>query len=310
MAGVPGAVVPVPAALRRPAAFIRATDNAAKGLKPDESGRLDIGRRAGVVYLHVSREQLRRALLIAHALITEAGRRGWDVRPVEKGYSHRAGCAIVIRGHSYPFEIVEMTDRRPLDERELERWRRDNRYRLSYRPDLEPPQAHVPNGRLRLSLPDYRVKRANWTEGPRGPLEAKLASVFVELERRADEDDRRDAERRAREEEYRRAAEERAERERLARIEQARVDRLREEVNAWRLARDARVYLEELRERLSDLETEERRRVAVWCDWVEAWCERTDPIANAARLAGADPSPPAADELWRDLRGLVPRAAR
>lgn len=37
-----------------------------------------------------------------------------------------------------------MTDRRPLNEQELERWRLDNRYRLSYRPDLEPPQVHVP----------------------------------------------------------------------------------------------------------------------------------------------------------------------
>ena len=88
----------------------------------------------------------------------------------------------------------------------------------------------MPNGRLRLSLPDYHVKRANWTEGPRGRLEAKLGWIFTELERRADEDDRREAERRAREEERQREAAARAERERLARIEQARADRLVEEV--------------------------------------------------------------------------------
>lgn len=282
------ATVPVPAELRRPHPFVSATREAAKGRKPDESGRLDVGRRAGVVYLHVSRDQLRRALLIAQAVVAEAERRGWDVKPIEKSYNHRAGCAIVNRDHSYAFEIVEMTDRRPLDERELERWRRENRYRLSYRPDLEPPQAHVPNGRLRLSLPDYHVKRANWTEGPRGPLEGKLASVFVELERRAEEDDRRDADRRVQEEERRRAAEERAERERLAKIEQARVDRLREEVSAWRLARDTRVYIEELRERLPELDDEERERVAGWCDWAERWAERSDPTANVAKIVGLD----------------------
>jgi hypothetical protein len=53
-----------------------------------------------------------------------------------------------------------MTNRRPLDERELERWRRDNRYRLSYRPDLEPPHAHVslphPSGRWLNGHPEDR----------------------------------------------------------------------------------------------------------------------------------------------------------
>ena len=66
---------------------------------------------------------------------------------------------------------MEMTDRRPLDGRKLARWRRENRYRLSYRPDLEPPQAHVPNGRLRLSLPDYHVKRATAVDRPGRGLE-------------------------------------------------------------------------------------------------------------------------------------------
>jgi hypothetical protein len=106
------ATVPVPAELRRPHPFVSATREAVKGRKPDESGRLDIGRRPGVVYLHVSREQIRRALLIAQGLIAEAERRGWEIKPIEKSYNHRAGCAIVIRGHSYPFEISEMTDRR------------------------------------------------------------------------------------------------------------------------------------------------------------------------------------------------------
>lgn len=237
-------------------------------------------------------------MLIAQALIAEAERRGWEAKPVEKSYSHRAGCAIVIRGHSYPFEIVEMTDRRPLDERELERWRRDNRYRLSYRPDLEPPQVHMPNGRLRLSLPDYHVKRANWTEGPRGPLEAKLASVFAELERRADEDDRRDVERRAWEKERQCEAAARAERERLARLEQGRAERLAEEVRAWRLARDVRVYIEELRERLAELDADERERVGAWCEWAEGWAERHDPTVNVAKVVGLDEVAPEPPPFW------------
>jgi hypothetical protein len=232
-------------------------------------------------------------LLIAQAVIVEAERRGWEVKPIDKSHNHRAGCAIKVRGHNYPFEIVETTDRRPLDEGALERWRRENRYRLSYRPDLEPPQARKPNGRLRLSLPDYNVKRANWTEGPRGPLEGKLASVFAELERRAAENDRREADRQARERERQRAAAESAQRERLARIELVRVERLREQVTGWQLARDARAYIEELRTRLPELEDEDRARVAAWCDWAEAWAERTDPVANVPNDVGLDePDPP------------------
>lgn len=169
---------------------------------------------------------------------------------------------------------------------------------MLYRPELDPPQAHVPNGRLRLSLPNYSVKRANWTEGPRGPLEAKLASVFIELERRADEDDRRDDERRAQEEERRRAAEERAERERLARIEQARVDRLQEEVGAWQLARGARAYVEALRACLLELDDTDRDRVAAWCDWVEAWADLSDPTGDVRKIVGLDEPEPTEAPFW------------
>lgn len=151
------------------------------------------------------------------------------------------------------------------------------------------------------------MKRANWTEGPRGPLEGKLASVFAELKRRADEDDRRDAERRAREEEHRRGAEDRAERERLARIEQARVERLREEVGAWRLAEGVREYVEVLRDRLPELGEEDANRVAAWCDWAEAWAKRTDPTANVATIVGLDkPDDQKAPFWW----GAEPRLER
>ena len=112
-------------------------------------------------YLHVSREQLRRALLIGQALVAEAERRGYEIQPIEKSYNHRAGIALVVRGHAYAFEIVEMTDRLSMTEAELERWRRDNRYRLSYRPKLEPPLKQVPNARLKLS----KQRSASLAEG-------------------------------------------------------------------------------------------------------------------------------------------------
>jgi hypothetical protein len=88
--------------------------------------------------------------LIGQTLVAEAERRGYEIHPIEKSYNHRAGIALVVRGHACAFEIVEMTDRLSMTEAELKRWRRDNRYRLSYRPELEPSQKQVPNARLKL----------------------------------------------------------------------------------------------------------------------------------------------------------------
>jgi hypothetical protein len=100
-------------------------------------------------------------LLIGQALVAEAERRGYEIHPIEKSYNHRAGIALVVRGHAYAFEIVEMTDRLSMTEAELRRWRRDNRYRLSYRPELEPPLKQMPNARLKLS----KQRSASLAEG-------------------------------------------------------------------------------------------------------------------------------------------------
>jgi hypothetical protein len=298
--------IAVPEALRRPHHIVTLTREAFRGIKPDETGRLPIPARAGVAYLHVSRDQLRRALLILHAIFAEAERRGWEIKPDEGGYGDKAGVGIRLRGHTYTVSITEMTDRIPLTEVELERWNRENKWRLSW--TTAPTHRHVANGRLKLSLPSrYDGARCNWTEGPRGNLDTKLSSFFAELERRAQGDVRRDEERARAAEERRRAEEERRERERLARIEQARVERLRDEVGAWRLAEDVREYVEVLRDRLSDLSEEDARRVAAWCDWAEAWAERADPTANVATIVGLDE--PAAQEapFWW---GAEPRLER
>jgi hypothetical protein len=294
---VPSAEIAVPEALRRPHRVVTVTREGFSGVRPDETGRLAIPARAGVAYLHVSRDQLRRALLILQAILAEAERRGWQVKPTEGGYGDKAGVGIKLRGHTYAVWIMEMTDRIPLTEAELERWNRENKWRLSW--TTAPTHRHVANGRLKLSLPsNYDGARCNWTEGPRGNLNSKLSSFFAELERRAEDDVRRDEERARKQEERQRAAEERAERERLAGIEQARVERLREEVGAWRLAREVRVYIEELRQRLPELGDEDRSRVAARCDWAEAWGERFDPTVNVGKIVGIEEPEQADAPFW------------
>jgi hypothetical protein len=275
--------------LRRPHRFVAATKDAAVGVKADEDGRLRIGGTPGVVYLRVSREQLRRALLILDGLFKELERRGHTVvEESHSSYDHHAGVAISIREHRYPVELLEITDRIPLSDEETERWRETN-IRYSWEKEKKPPATRGrANGRLRLSLPDHGAARQTWSEGRGGPLENHLAAVLEELERRAEADDKRAEEWARAEAERLRLEEERRERERLARIEQARAGRLAAEIAAWTLARQVREYIAVLRGRLPELDKDERTRVAAWCDWAEAWATRADPTLNTARIKGFD----------------------
>jgi hypothetical protein len=239
--------------------------------------------------------------LILQAIFAEAERRGWEIQPDEGGYGNKAGVGVQVRGHTYTVSITEMTDRIPLTECEIERWNRENKWRLSW--TSPPTHRHVANGRLKLSLPSrYDGARSNWTEGPRGNLETKLVSFFAELERRAEDDVRRDEERARAAEERRRTEEDRRERERLEQIEQARVERLSEEVGAWRLAVGVHEYVEALRDRMPELDEKDRARVTAWCDWAEAWAERSDPTANVAKIVGLEQATPDGSDLWSQLR--------
>jgi hypothetical protein len=288
--------IPIPTELRRPHPFVSATRQAASGLRLLEDGRLKVGGTEGVVWMTVTREQLRRALLVAQAIFKEAETRGDAVEAIAgKGYGRHAGVAVVIRGHAYAIEITELQDRIPLTDEELADWDRQEARRHYYswekRPE-RPTHKKAPNGYLRVSLPScWNGARNNSSEGPRGLMERRLPTLFEELERRAEDDDRR-AEEWAREREHRRLLElTRAERERLQRIEKARVSRLSTEISAWRLATTAREYASTLRARLaelSELSSDDRTCVEAWCDWIDEWSRRSDPALNVSRIHGLD----------------------
>jgi hypothetical protein len=285
--------IPIPTELRRPHPFVTATRQAAATASQLEDGRIAVGGREGVVWITVSRQQLRRALLVAQAIFKEAERRGYEVKAVKKSsYGHHAGAAIAIRGHAYAIEITELHDKVPLTADELADWdRREAKkkyYEWQKRPE-RPTTKKVPNGYLRISLPSsWNGSRNNFSEGPRGGIERRLPTLFEELERRADADDRRAEERRRQEEERHRQEVERAERDRMLRSESARVDRLTSEIAAWRLATATRDYVAALRQRLPALSGEDAARVRAWCDWASSWSDRTDPVANVDLVRGLD----------------------
>ena len=119
--------------------------------RPREDGRIEVGPQEGVAHLVVSREQLRRALLVMQAIFGEARLRGYGVQPIPKdGYGARAGVGVAIRGHAYTIEVTELTDQVPLSEEEVEAWRRqqEGRVRFSWEKGKEPPtHKHVANGK-------------------------------------------------------------------------------------------------------------------------------------------------------------------
>lgn len=285
-----GTEVHVPSRLARPHQFVATTRNAARGARTDEQGRLQLGGAEGVARVTVSRPQFRRALLILQGLFAEAERRSFVVRVAKYPWSTRSCVAIVIRGHVYPVGISEMMDRVPMTEPELERWRSENKWRLSYA--AQPTNKSVVNGRLKLTLPRHHDGRqSNWTEGPRGKLEGKLAAVLTELESRAEADDRIAAERARAEEERQRRVGERLERERLARIEEARAKRLAAEVTSWHHAHEIREFVDALRKRIVELPDDERDRLEQWCEWAEARADLIDPILSPSNIRGLDDRP-------------------
>jgi hypothetical protein len=285
--------IPISVELRRPHPFITATRQAASGLRPLEDGRVSVGGKQGVIWMTVTREQLRRALLVAQAIFKEAERRGYSVEAIKKNsYGHHAGVAVVIRGHAYAIEITELQDKVPMTPDELTEWDRQEAakhyYEWQKKPE-RPTTKKVPNGYLRISLPSsYNGARNNFSEGPRGAIERRLPTLFEELERRAEADDRQAEEWRRREEERRIQEAQQAERERLQRVESARVERLKNGIASWRLAQETREYVAALRERLPDLSPEDVARISEWCDWAADWAERIDPVANVTRIRGLD----------------------
>jgi hypothetical protein len=184
----------------------------------DPQGRIQVGPTTGLVRLSVSHRQLQRALLVVQALFAESERRGYGLKESNDHWGLYRGAAIVIRGHSYPVRISELSSSIPMSESELIKWRRDNRWRLSYAEVSTRKQ--VPNGRFRLALPYLEQGSwTTWSEGPRGALETKLVSMIDELEARATRTIGATEERARAEEQRQRLVKERLERERLQKIE-------------------------------------------------------------------------------------------
>ncbi len=245
----------------------------------------------------------RRALLLFHALVLEAGRRGYEIResPVDLRYQYqhdryyprppgspkyfrREGeVKIVIDGFTYTVSIRQEAP----ESAKPERW-----------------QALV------LQLPYTADGRWRWADRKRTKLEDILPTALHELERQAAADRRK------------RIDEERAKAERKVRWEAAMAEARRKatedhyatalstELKGWTEAADIRRYSEALAARIAAAagdQTVTRDELMVakeWLSWIRAYAQRRDPLCG---LPVKPPEPTVRDEdLGPFLNGWSP----
>jgi len=150
---------------------------------------------------------------------------------------------------------------------------------------------------LRILNPDYTGIRSVWGDGKHQRVEKCLGAfvAYLAVAAEAKKQRRLDQERQQREWEDKRRLEEEA-RER-ARQEAEREKRLEDRLSRWRLAREAREYVAEVRRLITAAGSiEDGATLHEWLGWIESFAERIDPLGNlrekAERMArGGEGSP-------------------
>ncbi|MFC8663962.1 hypothetical protein [Streptomyces sp. NPDC057199] len=250
---------------------------------------VDTRNLADVVPLSVSRHLTDRALRIAHALITEAERRGYEVTTDSSLHRGEATHRLVIRigVHDYPWEITERTTKAPHEPTPQE-LRNLEKHPWSQKP---PKYDHNPDGRLMIASPHrsaYYSSPYSHSDGVRWKLEDRLGHLLRDLEGLAvHAEERRIA--REQEEAVRQRDWYRALRQaRAAQITQHRSAVITDQVGRWRLAEDIREFCSAARQ--SGAATD-------WTQWAEHYAASIDPLTTPLNTP---PDPPAAQHNLRE----------
>lgn len=279
------ATIAVPPTLKRPHKLVTSTRKTLCRESPDNYGRL-WSRREPCLDVTVSRKSLPRALRYMNSLLKECGRRKFNVEAGKSGQAYLSprrnrpdySTRLLVEDEWITLRLVEKcgTQRSPMPQPpkglrgpELKSWRWLNSPRVRF----------VPNGVLELRLTGGFTD-ATFRDGKRYRLEDRLEKVFERLhslasdikEARAESERRRrkcEEERRLREEEDRRQQE-----------EQQRARELREEVANWRLAREIRAYVAEVRMATTGSCGTQHAQypIAISLTWALRYADRIDPL--------------------------------
>ena len=285
-----GPPIVVPAELHSPHKLVSEASRLLRGREPREGLVSCWGTRC--LDIAVSPASLGRALRIINALIRALEEKGLQVevtRPLNDDERRRGeneapsnDTRVKVSGEWIQFGITEKRSvihppapdpPKRLRGAELESWIRWN-----------PPRRELaPNGVLELSITNGASgMRAHWHDGQRQRLEGCLADFIAHLQPMADEIKKHREEMLQRHREYEELQRRRLEEAQRRREEEERVRRFEEMLGRWRLARDAREYVAEVREIIvaangtvgRDTQLEESLR------WAQAFAERVDPVTR------------------------------
>jgi hypothetical protein len=244
------------------------------------------------VWVRVTPENVKRAVMIVDALVRAALVRGCELRRPQprNGSWGQQQAALLVEGEPVTFRVSDKLRRVEVipTRNEQRGWKED----LGL---LEPPRTRLePAGGMKLVLCSFGWSEAKRTWADTGSflLEDRLNQVMVALREHAERERRKQAERnewhRRWEEEQRRVHEEHL---RQA-LEQKKVRELFEECAAWTRARDLRGYLDELEaEAKRTGQRLEGGELGEWIIWARAQVERLDPLAGRLGRSVDRPEP-------------------
>lgn len=265
--------------LSAPIAIVANARDALRDAQEGDNGMLKCPK--GCWQLTVSRKALGLALRVADALFKACENRGWPVR--------LDGDRAVVTVGSVP---IAVTITEGFDRSEAPPKPKPGYYTFHYNRNAS--YVYRPSGQLTVTIEatqrGYQPGvRRNWHGTAGKPVEAKLASVLVGMNRlamavQADDEERIRTQQEAAERQ--RAAEmARIERERMQRAiaeENARVESLLEQSRRWHTANTLRAFIEVARERGSTGKVDlQGKDLQAWIEWAAAQADRIDPFVAA-----------------------------
>ncbi len=280
----------VPQKLQKPHALVSEAASLLRGRQPQD-GLLSC-RATRCLDISVGRASLGRALRIMNALLRALEKRGLQVEVTRALINETPGQTDGSPSNATRVHVADewiqwsLTEKRTqvlepapkppgwLKGRELESWLWTNR----------PERKLVPNGIFEVSIVNaqYLGVRTVWRDGKRKRIEDCLdefiAHLYVAAEAvKQHREHLARAQRQRQEEELRRF-----ELEQERRKEEQRAREFEEELRCWRLARDAREYLAEIRGLLEQAGAERSESLALARSlaWVEGFARRIDPLSQ------------------------------
>lgn len=276
----------VPERLSAPVQIVADAREALRDAQEGENGMLKCPK--GCWQLTVSRKALGLTFRVADAIFKACEQRGWPVR--------LEGERAVVTVDSIPIAVLFAEG---FDRSEAPPAPTPGYYSFHY--NRSNTYIYRPSGRLTITIeatqrPYQPGVRRNWHGTADKPVEAKLASVLVGMNRLAtvvragnEERARRDQELAA---QVRAAELARLERERMQRAiaeEKARVESLLEQSRRWHTATALRAFIEAARVRGSTGKVDlHGKDLQAWIQWAVTQADRLDPFV-------ADPAPNAAE---------------